>query len=67
VTADRQWVRDIYLPQDKALDGRIVRVKSEAGYGSTVYSSRRQVALSRGQSLQFKCVNGVIVPGGRNG
>ena len=57
-TADGQWVRDIYLPQDKALDGKMVRAKSQAGYGSTVYYSGRQAALSRGQSLQFKCVNG---------
>ncbi len=57
-TADGQWVRDIYLPQDKALDGKMVRAKSQAGYGSTIYYSGRQVALARGQTLEFKCANG---------
>ena len=57
-TADGQWVRDIYLPQDKALDGKMVRTKSQAGYQSTVYYSGRQVALARGQTLEFKCVQG---------
>ena len=57
-TADGQWVRDIYLPQDKALDGKMVRAKSQAGYGSTVFYSGRQVALARGQTLEFKWANG---------
>ena len=57
-TADGQWVRDIYLPQDKALDGKMVRTKSGAGYQSTVFYSGRRAALSRGESFQFKCVNG---------
>lgn len=57
-TADGQWVRDIYLPQDKVLDGKMVRTKSQAGYQSTVFYSGRQVALSRGKTLEFKCVNG---------
>lgn len=57
-TADGQWVRDIHLPNDPALDGKMVRTKSQAGYGSTVHYSGRQAALSRGQSLDFKCVEG---------
>ena len=57
-TADGQWVRDIYLPPGKGLDGRMVRAKSQAGYGSTIHYSGRQVALSRGENVQFKCVNG---------
>ncbi len=57
-TADGRWVRDIYLPPGKGLDGKVVRAKSQAGYGSTIHYSGRQVALSRGESVQFKCVNG---------
>lgn len=57
-TGDGRWVRDIYLPVDQALDGRMVRTKSQAGYGSTIHYSGRQAGLSRGQSLQFKCVKG---------
>ena len=57
-TADGSWVRDIYLPQDKALDGKMVCTKSSAGYGSTIYYSGRTAGMSRGQTLQFKCVGG---------
>jgi hypothetical protein len=57
-TADGRWVKDIYLPQDKALEGKLVRAKSQAGYGSTVYYNGRQVTLTRGGSALFKCVNG---------
>jgi len=57
-TADGRWVRDIYLPVESALDGKIVRVKSQAGYGSTIHFRERTVPLSRGQSLQFKCLGG---------
>ena len=57
-TADGRWVRDIYLPADKALDGKMVRTKSQAGYQSTIHHDGRQAPLSRGQSLQFKCRDG---------
>jgi hypothetical protein len=57
-TADGRWVRDIYLPADKAFEGKVVRLKSQAGYGSTVHYRGRQVSISRGQSLQFKCMGG---------
>lgn len=36
----------------------MVRASSNAGYNSTVRYSGRQVTLSRGQTLQFKFVNG---------
>lgn len=57
-TADGRWVRDIYLPVDSALDGKMVRVKSQAGYGSTIHFRERKTPISRGQSLQFKCLGG---------
>ncbi len=57
-TADGRWVKEMYLPQDKGLNGKLVRVRSQAGYQSTVYYSGRQAALTKGTSLQFKCVNG---------
>ncbi|MGY3920325.1 M66 family metalloprotease [Aeromonas eucrenophila] len=57
-TADGRWVRDIHLPGGAALEGKMVRTVSNAGYNSTVYYSGRQVTLSRGQTLQFKFVNG---------
>lgn len=57
-TADGQWVRDIFLPADKGLDGKMVRTKSQAGYGSTVHYSGRTAGLARGQTLEFKCVQG---------
>lgn len=57
-TADGRWVRDIHLPGGAALEGKMVRTVSNAGYNSTVYYSGRQVTLSRGQTLQFKFVDG---------
>jgi hypothetical protein len=57
-TADGRWVRDIYLPPDKAFTGDVVRVRSQAGYPSTVHYSSRSVPLSRGQELLFKCIDG---------
>lgn len=57
-TADGQWVRDIHLPKGQGLDGKVIRTRSQAGYGSTVHYSGRQAGLSRGQSLVFKCVDG---------
>ena len=55
-TADGQWVRDIYLPKGPGLEGKMVRVRSTAGYTSTVYYSGREVVISSGQTLQFKFV-----------
>lgn len=57
-TADGNWVRDIYLPQGKSFEDKIVRVRSQAGYQSTIHYSGRQTSLSRGQSREFKHVNG---------
>ncbi|KHN52112.1 M66 family metalloprotease [Aeromonas hydrophila] len=57
-TADGRWVRDIHLPRDASLEGKMVRLTSNAGYNSTVYFSGRQVTISRGQSQQFKFVRG---------
>ncbi|MEI8381692.1 MAG: M66 family metalloprotease [Planctomycetota bacterium] len=55
-TADGQWVRDIYVPSGAEFDGKFLRVRSNAGYGSTVHYSGRSVAISRGQTLLFKSV-----------
>ena len=57
-TADGQWVRDIHVPPGKGLDGKMVRVRSEAGYESTVHYSGRSVQVSRGQVVVLKCANG---------
>lgn len=57
-TADGQWVGEIHLPKDAALEGKMVRVRSDAGYGSTIFYSGRQVAIGRGQTQQFKFVSG---------
>ncbi|MEY5009440.1 MAG: metalloprotease [Verrucomicrobiota bacterium] len=57
-TADGQWVRDIHVPSGKGLDGKMVRVRSEAGYESTVHYSGRSVQVSRGQVVVLKCANG---------
>jgi len=45
-TADGRWTRDIHLPADGALDGKVVQVQSDAGYNSTIHYSDRQ-AVSR--------------------
>jgi hypothetical protein len=57
-TADGQWVRDIYLPKGANLDGKMIRVRSNAGYTSNIHYSGRDVVISREQSLQFKAVGG---------
>lgn len=57
-TADGVWVRDIHLPRDPTLEGRMVRVQSEAGYLSKIHYSGREAEISRGGTLVFKCVNG---------
>lgn len=54
-TADGQWVRDIHLPANAGLTGRIVRVRSDAGYSSTLHYSGRTSVISRGQLLELKC------------
>lgn len=60
--ADGRWVRNIYLPDPKTVDGgkslggKIVRVQSQAGYESSIFYSGRRASLGRGKSLQFKCV-----------
>lgn len=57
-TADGRWVRDIYCPNAADFDGKMLRVRSNAGYGSTVHYSGRSAAISRDQTLQFKSVRG---------
>lgn len=57
-TANGRWVPDIYLPSGSELEGKMVRITSNAGYGSTIYYGERQVTISQGQTLQFKFVNG---------
>ncbi|HHT0304135.1 TPA: M66 family metalloprotease [Raoultella planticola] len=57
-TADGRWVRDIYLPKSSGIEGKMVKVKSNAAYNSTVRYGERQVTISRGQTLSFKFVNG---------
>lgn len=57
-TADGQWVRDIHLLKDAALEGKMVRARSQAGYASSIHYGGRQVALARDQTLQFKFVRG---------
>jgi hypothetical protein len=57
-TADGQWVRHIHVPDGPQLNGKMLRVKSSAGYGSTIHYGDRNVEISRGQSLLFKCVQG---------
>jgi hypothetical protein len=55
--ADGRWVRNIYLPASKSLNGKIVRVQSQAGYESSIFYSGRRATIGRGKSLQFKCVS----------
>lgn len=57
-TADGQWVSDIRVPTASDLDGKFLRVRSQAGYGSTIHYSGRTAAISRGQILLFKAVKG---------
>ena len=57
-TADGQWVREIHLPKDAALEGKMVRTRSSAGYQSSIHYGVRQAALAREQTLQFKFVRG---------
>ncbi len=57
-TADGQWVGDIYVSNGAGLDGKMLRIRSNAGYTSTIHYSGRSVVISRDQSLQFKSVRG---------
>jgi hypothetical protein len=57
-TADGQWVRDIHVPSGADLDGKMLRIRSNAGYASTIHYSGRAVVISRDESLQFKFVRG---------
>lgn len=57
-TVDGRWVRDIYLPQSSLLEGKMVKVRSNASYNSTIFYGKRQVTIVRGQALLFKFVNG---------
>lgn len=54
--ADGRWVRNVYLPSANSLDGKIVRLQSQAGYEANIFYSGRRATLSRGKTLQFKCV-----------
>ncbi|MFM8892738.1 MAG: M66 family metalloprotease, partial [Planctomycetia bacterium] len=57
-TADGLWVRDIHLPRNADLEGKMVRVRSTAGYSSTIHYGDRSAGISRNQTLQFKSVRG---------
>ena len=57
-TADGQWVRDIYVPKGPEFEGKLIRVRSNAGYTSTVHYSGREVVISRDQTLHLKFVGG---------
>lgn len=57
-TADGQWVQDIYVPSGAKFDGTFLRVRSNAGYASTIHYGSRTVAITRDQSLLFKSVGG---------
>lgn len=56
-TFDGRWVSDIYLPTDPTLEGKIVTVKSRAGYKSNIHYSERKVVVSRGDIIKFKFSN----------
>jgi len=57
-TADGLWVRDIHFPKGADLEGKMIRVRSSAGYSSTLHYSGRTTVISRDQTLQFKSVRG---------
>jgi hypothetical protein len=56
--ADGLWVRDIHLPKNFDSQGKMVRVRSRAGYASTIHYGDRSATISRDQSLQFKFLRG---------
>ncbi len=55
---DGYWTPQIILKKDKALDGKIVKIKSDAGYTSSVLAEYN-VPLNRGQTLTFVNHGGV--------
>ena len=55
-TSDGRWVRDIYVPNGRELEGKMIRVRSNAGYTSNIHYSDRSVVISRDQSEQLKFV-----------
>ena len=57
-TADGRWVKDIHFPAAKGLDGKVVRVNADAGYGSTIHYGDQSVSVSRGQTVIFKAAGG---------
>ena len=57
-TADGQWVRDIYLPSVQGIERKLLRVRSQAGYTSTIHYSGRDAVIAGGQTLVFKYVRG---------
>lgn len=57
-TANGRWVRNIHLPRDPSLEGKILLARSQAGYESNIHYSGRQANLSQGGSLQFKYIQG---------
>ena len=57
-TADGRWVRDIHLPAKPDLNGKFVRIRSQAGYSSTIHYSGRTATINRGQSLLLRAVHG---------
>jgi len=57
-TANGRWVRNIHLPKDPSLEGKILLARSEAGYESNIHYNGRQANLSLGGSLQFKYIQG---------
>lgn len=63
-TADGNWVSDIYVPSEANFDGKMLRIRSSAGYKSTIHYSGRSVVIARNESLLFKCVRGQWVHAG---
>ncbi|MBI1346366.1 peptidase M66 [bacterium] len=57
-TADGLWVGDIYVPSGSRFDGKFLRIRSNAGYPSTIHNSGRTVTIGRGQNLLFKSAGG---------
>ncbi|ALE90187.1 M66 family metalloprotease [Pseudomonas versuta] len=53
-TTDGAWVDEIHLPSSAALEGKIVRFSSTAGYETTVIYSGREVLVSQQEAYEFK-------------
>ncbi|OBU16225.1 hypothetical protein AYY19_03405 [Photobacterium aquimaris] len=56
--SDGYWTGTITLKADKALNGKIVIISSNAGYNTTI-NAKNAVTISNGQTLYFINVNGV--------